>query len=88
MWIGLFSKGRDVVKMTNIALLVGLSIAALASPAMAAMRNLSAAATVRDATRAACNADAYNSYPGSHGYFGPARTFVYENCMHDHGYAR
>jgi hypothetical protein len=76
------------MKTTHIVLLAGLSIAALASPATAAVRNLSEAAAVRHATMAACNAEANNSYPGSYDYFRPARTFVYEHCMHDHGYAR
>ncbi len=77
------------MKMTNIVLLVGLSLAALASPAMAAVRDSSGAVIGRDAAIAACNADAHNRYHGMYtSGWDQDRAFVYENCMHDRGYAQ
>jgi hypothetical protein len=76
------------MKMTNLALLVGLSIAALASPAMSAVRNSSGAVT-RDAAIASCNAEARSRYHGSYtSGWDLDRAFVYGDCMHDHGFAR
>jgi hypothetical protein len=77
------------MKMTNIVLLVGLSVAALASPAMAAVRNSSGAATGRDAAITACNAEAHNRYHGTYtSGWDQDRAFVYGDCMHDRGFAR
>jgi hypothetical protein len=74
------------MKVTNIALLVGVSVAALASPAMAQVRN---STTDRDAAIAACNTEAHNRYRGNYtSGWDQDRAFVYENCMHDRGFAR
>jgi hypothetical protein len=76
------------MKMMNIGLLVGLSIAGLASPAMSAVRNSSGAVTGRDAAIAACNAEARNRYHGSYtSGWDLDRAFVYRDCMHDRGFA-
>jgi hypothetical protein len=72
------------MKMANIALLVGFSLAALASPAMAAVKN-SSGATGRDAAIAACNAQAQKRFGGMYYNFDQDRTFAYNSCMHDHG---
>jgi hypothetical protein len=78
------------MKMMNIALLVGLSIAGLASPAMSAVRNSSGAAvTGRDGSIAACNAEARNRYRGNYtSGWDQDRAFVYGDCMHDRGFAQ
>ena len=77
------------MKMMNTGLLVGLSIAGLASPAMSAVRNSSGAVTNRDATIAACNAEARSRYHGSYtSGWDLDRAFVYGDCMHDRGFAR
>jgi hypothetical protein len=74
------------MKMINIALVVGLAIAALASPAMAQVRNPT---TGRDAAIAACNAEAHNRYHGMYtSGWDQDRAYVYGDCMHDHGFAR
>jgi hypothetical protein len=72
------------MKMTNIALLVGLSIAALASPAMAAVKN-SSGETSRDAAIAACNAQAKQRFGGIYYNNDQNRAFVYGDCMREHG---
>jgi hypothetical protein len=74
--------------MTNIALLTGLSIAALASPAMAAVRNAPGAETSRDAAIAACNAEAKQRFGGMYYNFDQNRSYIYGDCMHEHGQPR
>jgi hypothetical protein len=77
------------MKMMNIAFLVGLFTAGLASPAMSAVRNSSGAVTGRDAAIAACNAEAHNRYHGIYtSGWDMDRAFVYGDCMHDRGFAR
>ncbi len=75
------------MKMTNIAVLVGLSIAALATPAVAAVKD-SGAATGREAALAACNAQAKQRFGGMYYNFDQNRSFVYGDCMHEHGQPR
>jgi hypothetical protein len=74
------------MKMTNIALLVGLS--ALASPAMAAVKNAPGAESGRDAAIAACSAQAKQRFGGMYYNFDQSRDYVYGDCMHEHGQAR
>jgi hypothetical protein len=75
------------MKIGNIALLVGLSIAAWASPSMAAVKN-SATVTGRDAALAACNVEARKHYGGMYYNFDQARDFAYDHCMYDRGFTR
>jgi hypothetical protein len=75
------------MKTANIALLVGLSVAALASPAMAAVKNAPGAATGKDAAIAECSALAQKRFGGMYYNFDQNRAFAYEDCMHDHGQA-
>jgi hypothetical protein len=75
------------MKMTNIALLLGFSLAALATPALAAVKS-SSGETGRDAAMAACNAQAQKRFGGMYYNFDQNRAFVYEDCMHDHGFAQ
>jgi hypothetical protein len=75
------------VKITNIALVVGLSIAAWASPSLAAVKN-PGAVTGRDAAMAACNAEASRHYGGMYYNFDQSRDYAYDHCMHDRGFAR
>jgi hypothetical protein len=74
------------MKTTSIALLVGLSIAALASPALAAAKG--SGATGRDAAIAACNSEAQKRFGGMYYNFDQSRAYVYDNCMHDRGFAQ
>jgi type II secretory pathway pseudopilin PulG len=73
------------MKLINMALLVGLS-AALASPAMAAVKN-SSGESARDAAMAACNAQAQKRFGGMYYNFDQNRSYVYGDCMHAHGLA-
>jgi hypothetical protein len=75
-----------MMKMTNIALLVGLSIAALATPALAAVKD--SGATGRDAAIAACSAQAKQRFGGMYYNFDQSRDYVYGDCMQAHGQAR
>ena len=75
------------MKIINIALLAGLSIAALATPALAAVKD-AGAGTGRDAAIAACSAQAKQRFGGMYYNFDQNRDFVYEDCMHDHGLAQ
>jgi hypothetical protein len=76
-----------MMKMTNIALLVGLSIAALATPALAAVKD-SGATNSRDTALAACNAQAKQRFGGMYYNFDQSRDYVYGDCMQAHGQAR
>jgi hypothetical protein len=79
---------ENIMKMTNIALLVGFSIVALATPALAAVKDSSGATKGRDAAVAACNAEAQKHYGGMYYNFDQTRDFAYEHCMHDRGVAQ
>jgi hypothetical protein len=74
------------MKMTNVALLAALSIAALATPALAAVKD--AGATGRDAAVAACTTQAKQRFGGIYYNFDQSRSFVYGDCMHEHGQPR
>jgi hypothetical protein len=76
------------MKMTNIALLVGFSIAALATPALAAVKDSSGTAKNREGAIAACNAEAQKHYGGMYYNFDQTRDFAYEHRMHDRGFAQ
>jgi hypothetical protein len=76
------------MKMTNIALLVGFSIVALAAPALAAVKDSSEAAKGRDGAIAACNAEAQKRYGGMYYNFDQTREFAYEHCMYERGFAQ
>jgi hypothetical protein len=73
------------MKMTNMALLVGLSVAALATPALAAVKD--SGANSRDAAVAACSAQAKQRFGGMYYNFDQNRDHVYGACMHEHGQA-
>jgi hypothetical protein len=73
--------------MTNIALLAGLTVAALATPAVAAVRE-SGATDSRDAAIAACTAQARHRFPGIYYNFDQSRAYVYGDCMEAHGQPR
>jgi hypothetical protein len=73
------------MKMTNIALLVGLSVAALATPALATVKDSGAS---RDAAVAACSAQAKQRFGGMYYNFDQSRDYVYGDCMYEHGQAR
>ncbi len=75
------------MKITNIALLAGLSIATVATPALAAVRD-SGATNSRDAAIAACSAEAKQRFGGIYYNFDQNRSFVYADCMHQHGQPR
>jgi hypothetical protein len=75
------------MKVTKIALLAGLSIAALATPALAAVRD-SGASNSRDAAIAACTAQAKQRFGGMYYNFDQNRSFVYGDCMEQHGQPR
>jgi hypothetical protein len=75
------------MKITNIALLAGLSIAALATPALAAVRD-TGATNSRDAAMAACNREARQRFPGMYYNFDQNRSYVYGDCMEAHGQPR
>ncbi|MBV9969501.1 MAG: hypothetical protein JO228_05930 [Xanthobacteraceae bacterium] len=75
------------MKMTSIALLAGLSIAAVATPSFAAVRE-SGATNGRDAALAACNAEARQRYPGIYYNWDQNRSYVYGDCMAAHGQPR
>jgi len=75
------------MKMTNVGLLVALSIAALASPALATVKNSPGAVTGRDAAMEACSTQAQKRFGGMYYNFDQNRSFIYEGCMHDHGFA-
>jgi hypothetical protein len=82
-----FGQGREHMKSTSllsIALAMGLSIAALTSPASAAVRDASAG---RDAVVAKCMTQARGHYPGNYRDWGQSREFAYQSCMHDAGQA-
>jgi hypothetical protein len=74
------------MKMTNIALLLGFSLTALATPALAAVKS-SSGETGRGAAMAACNAQAQKRFGGMYYNFDQNRAFVYEDCMHNRGFA-
>jgi hypothetical protein len=74
------------MKTTNIALLLGFSLAGLATPALAAVKS-SPGETGRDAAMAACNAQAQKRFGGMYYNFDQNRAFVYGDCMRDHGFA-
>jgi hypothetical protein len=77
---------EEIMKITNIVLLVGLSLAASATPALAAVKH-SEATTGRDAAMAACSAQAQKRFGGMYYNFDQDRAFVYDSCMRDHGFA-
>jgi hypothetical protein len=77
---------EELMKMMKNAVLIGLAVAALASPAMAAVKN-SSGATGRDAAMAACNAQAQKRFGGMYYNFDQSRSYVYGDCMHEHGLA-
>jgi hypothetical protein len=83
-----FGQWRKLMKMINIALLAGLSVAALASPAMAAVKNSQGAATGRDAAIAACSSEARQRFGGMYYNFDQNRSYVYGDCMQEHGQPR
>jgi hypothetical protein len=83
-----FGQGEKKMKMTNLALLVGLSVAALATPAAAAVRSSSGAETGRDAAIAACTSEAKQRFGGMYYNFDQSRAYVYGDCMHAHGQPR
>jgi hypothetical protein len=76
------------MKMTNIAVLLGLAVAALATPAMAAVKNAQGVEAGRDAAISACSAEAKQRFGGMYYNFDQSRAFVYGDCMHQHGQAR
>jgi hypothetical protein len=73
--------------MTNVALLVGFSIAALATPALAAVGDPEAASG-RDAAVAACTAQAKQRFGGIYYNFDQSRAFTYGACMQERGQPR
>ena len=75
------------MKMTNIALLAGLSIAVLVTPAFAQVRE-PGATNSRDAAIAACTAEAKQRFGGMYYNFDSDRAAVYGACMHEHGQPR
>jgi hypothetical protein len=81
------SEEKTPMKITNIALLAGLSVAALATPALAAVRD-SGASNSRDAAIAACIAQARQRFSGMYYNFDQNRAFVYGDCMEQHGQPR
>jgi hypothetical protein len=76
------------MRITNIALLAGLTIAASATPALAAVRE-SGATNSRDPAIAACTAQARQRFGGMYyNNFDQNRAFVYGDCMEQHGQPR
>jgi hypothetical protein len=75
------------MKITNIALLAGLTIAALATPVLAAVRE-SGATNGRDAAIADCTSQARQRFPGIYYNFDQSRAYVYGDCMEAHGQPR
>jgi hypothetical protein len=74
---------KRIMRITNIALLAGLTIAASATPALAAVRE-SGATNSRDAAIAACTAQARQRFGGTYYNFDQNRAFVYGDCMEQH----
>jgi hypothetical protein len=73
--------------ITSVALLAGLSIAAVATPTFAAVRE-SGATNSRDAAIAACTAQARQRFGGMYYNFDQSRAYVYGDCMEQHGQPR
>jgi hypothetical protein len=79
---------RAIMKMiTSVALLAGLLVSGVATPTIAAVRE-SGATNSRDAAIAACSAEARQRFGGMYYNFDQNRSYVYGDCMEQHGQPR